>query len=87
LGWKTLFTAWVETLFQSFADTLGEQQLEDNMVALRNPFGLFSRGASCSDRATAAAFKVGQKAYKMSGGATPALKEVARLYKESKKPE
>lgn len=57
------------------------------MVALRKPFGFFGRGASCSDRATAAAFKVGKKVYKQSGGATPALKEVARLYKESQKPE
>ncbi|MDG2513481.1 hypothetical protein P7B04_12315 [Sphingobium yanoikuyae] len=57
------------------------------MVALRKPFGLFGRGAACSDRATAAAFKVGKKAHKMSGGATPALKEVARLYKENQKSE
>jgi len=58
------------------------------MVALRKPFGGFlNRGSTCSDRATAAAFKVGRKVHKQNGGATPALKELARLYKENQKSE
>lgn len=58
------------------------------MVALRKPFGgFFNRGSTCSDRATAAAFKVGKTAYRKSGGATPALKDLARLYKENQKSE
>ena len=55
------------------------------MVAMRKSFG-FSRG-DVSQRATAAAFKVGKKVHKKNGGATPALKEVVRLYKESLKSE
>lgn len=56
------------------------------MVALSKPFGgFFNRSSGCSDRATAAAFKVGKDVHKRNGGATPALKEVARLYKESQK--
>ena len=55
------------------------------MATMRKPFG-FSRG-HVTQRATAAAFRVGEKMYQKSGGATPMLKEVARLYKESIKAE
>ncbi len=55
------------------------------MAALSKPFG-FMRGTK-SERATAAAFKVGEKVYQRKGGASSALKNAVRLYRESQKPE
>lgn len=55
------------------------------MAALRKPFGgLFNRGGGVSDRATAAAFKVGQRSFKKNG-VSPELKELMRLYRDNGK--
>ncbi len=56
------------------------------MAALSKPFG-FLRSGNKSDRATAAAFKVGEKVYQRKGGASTSLKNAVRLYRESQKPE
>lgn len=56
-------------------------------MALLNDHGWgFLRG-NVSHRATAAAFKVGERAFKKKGGASAPLKEAVRLYRESQKPE
>lgn len=56
------------------------------MVAMRKPFvGLFRAGNA--QRGTAAAFKVGERVHKKSGGASAALKEVVRLARENVKSE
>lgn len=58
------------------------------MATIRKPFSTFlGRGSATSERATAAAFKVGRKTHKANGGATPLLKEVMRLYRENNAPE
>lgn len=54
------------------------------MATLQKPLaGFLGRSGATSDRATAAAFKVGRKTHKANGGATPLLKEVMRLYREN----
>lgn len=54
------------------------------MATLRKPLvSFFGRSGNTSEKATAAAFKVGKKTHKANGGATPMLKEVMRLYREN----
>lgn len=55
------------------------------MVALRVS-GIFGRKPRSSERATALAFKVGERVYKKNG-ASPELREAVRLYRESQKSE
>jgi hypothetical protein len=55
------------------------------MVALRD--GFFTRRAGSSQRATDAAFKVGDRVFKKKGGASQGLREAVRLYRESQKSE
>lgn len=54
------------------------------MVALRKPSSLFTRGDRVSDRATSAAFKVGERVFK-NRGVTPELKALMKLYRDNGK--